>query len=53
MFGRLAKKALTKKKGDSKTPDFTFYTEVVSFGPESVAKDLFQLPKNYKVRELK
>ncbi len=47
MFGRFAKKALTKKD-NSDEPVFTYYTELIEFVPGNVDENSFQIPSNYK-----
>jgi hypothetical protein len=48
MLGGLAKKALKKGSKDENEPAFTYYTELIAFGPVDVSDTVFQIPENYK-----
>lgn len=49
VFGKLAKKALTKKSKDvEEEPAFAYYIELIEFSPTTVSETEFVIPAEYK-----
>jgi len=49
VFGKLAKKALTKKSKDvEEEPAFAYYIELIEFSPSTVSETEFGIPAEYK-----